>query len=49
MNDSTPPAVAPASKDAKGFSFSLPLPDIVVVLDSRCNVESNDESEQVVS
>ena len=49
MNDSTPPAVAPASKDARGFSFSLPLPDILIVLDERCNVKSNAESEQVVS
>jgi hypothetical protein len=30
MNDSTPPAVAPARRDAIGFSFSLPFPvDIV--------------------
>jgi hypothetical protein len=49
MNDSTPPAVAPASKDANGFSFSLPLPDILIVYNGRCNVKSKVESEQVVS
>ena len=29
MNDSTPPAVAPARSDANGYSFSVPLPDIL--------------------
>jgi hypothetical protein len=42
MNDSTPPAVAPANKDANGFSFSLPLPVILTVSNGRCNVKSQD-------
>jgi hypothetical protein len=40
MNDSTPPAVAPASRDANGFSFSLPLPVILTLSNARCNVKS---------
>lgn len=47
MNDSTPPAVAPANKDANGFSFSLPLPVILTLC--RVMQKVKVESEQVVS
>lgn len=32
MNASTPPAVAPAMREAIGFSFSFPFGDIIEVL-----------------
>jgi len=37
MNDSTPPATAPARRDAAGFSLPLPLAEALLAADMVYN------------